>query len=124
MTATVCLDTLLLMDLAYENEPGSKRHKRLLEQLDKMVESGRLTEQEAARLRAAPGPDEFENVLRDVRVRHAGTRLASAVGDGGMSQDEADGFLVRLKNGEHPRSLRAHLGKLRPRRPTSGPVPS
>jgi len=101
---------------------GNKRHKRLLEQLDKMVRSGRVTEQEAAALRATSSADAFEEVLQGIRVRHASARLASAVGDGSMSQGEADGFLLRLEKGEHPRSLRAHLGKLRPGR-GGGPNP-
>jgi len=104
-----------------ESPSGWKKRKRLVDQLDKMVESGKVTEDEAKRVRAASGPAEFDDVTRDISVRHAKARLDAAVEDGGMSQEEADGFLSRLRNGEHPRSLRAHLGKFR-RRPHSGDV--
>lgn len=93
---------------------NSKRRKRLLQQLDRKVGSGRVTEQEAGRLRAAGGPGEFDQAVRDIRVRHAGARLDAAVADGSMSLAEADDLLERLRNGEHPRSLRAHLHGLRP----------
>ncbi len=104
------------MDAAAENGMGSRRRERVVEQLDHMVESGRVTEQEADRLRAARGTDEFDEVVRGISLRHAETRLESAVADGSMTREEADGFSERLRNGEHPRSLRAHLGKLRPGR--------
>ncbi|MDQ2825507.1 MAG: hypothetical protein M3Y04_00840 [Actinomycetota bacterium] len=92
--------------------------KRLVERLGSMVASGRVTEDEAGKLRAARGTGEFDEVVRSIRVRHARTRLETAVADGSLSREEADGSLDRLKAGEHPRSLRAHLGKLRPRRGT------
>jgi len=104
------------MDDDIETQMGPKNRKRLVERLDTMVESGRVTEQEAGRLRAARGPGEFDDVVRGIRLRHAGTRLHDAVVDGSMSQEEADGYLERLGNGEHPRGLRAHLGKLRSKR--------
>jgi hypothetical protein len=102
------------MTTGHEGGTDPRRNRRLIARLDTMVASGRVTEQEAAALRAASGPGQFDDVLRQIRLRHASTRLGSAVEDGSMSREEADGFLVRLKNGEHPRSLRAHLGKLRP----------
>lgn len=91
----------------------TKSRGRLVERLDHMVEAGRVTEDEAGRLRAANGPAEFDDVVRAIRVRHATARLDAAVEDGEMSEEEADGLLVRLRNGEHPRSLRAHLAKFR-----------
>ncbi|MGI8775829.1 MAG: hypothetical protein ACR2LJ_00220 [Acidimicrobiales bacterium] len=106
-------------DLGNQADPNT--HRRLLERLDHMVESGRVTDDEAARLRAATGPQESEQAVGDIRLRHAGARLDAAVADGGMSREEADGFLERLRNGEHPRGLRSHLAKLRPRRRPPGP---
>ncbi len=91
----------------------SRGRTRLVERLDHMVESGRVTEDEARCLRAAAGPDEFDVVVRSIRLRHAGARLDAAVGQGSLTRKEADGFLERLSNGEHPRSLRAHLAKFR-----------
>jgi len=111
------------MDEDFENETGPDRRKRLVGRLDKMVESGRVTEGEARRLRAARGAGRFDEVVRDIRVRHATARTAAAVADGSMSQDEADGLLERLRNGEHSRSLRSHLAKLRPRGRSGRPGP-
>jgi len=101
-----------------EKKMDTKSRKRLVERLDSMIGSGRVTEDEAGRLRAADGPAEFDDVVRDIRVRHATARLDAAVDDGGMSREEADGFLARLRNGEHPHELRGHLAKFR-RRPRS-----
>ena len=72
-----------------DHELGQKERERLLKQLDKMVESGRVTETEAAQLRTAADPGEFDRAVRAIRVRH--------------------------ERGEHPKSLRAHLRKLLPR---------
>jgi hypothetical protein len=80
---------------------------------DEMVESGRLTEQEAERLRGADGPGDFDDVVRDVRVRHARASLEAAVLDGRLTPKEADRFLERLRNAEDPRSVRAVLRQLR-----------
>jgi hypothetical protein len=99
-----------------EDHPfGAEGRARLIKQLDKMVESGRVTETEAARLRAAGDSDEFDDAARDIRVRHAGAHLTAAVEGGDMTQEEANAHLESLKDGEHPRSLRAHLRKLRAR---------
>jgi hypothetical protein len=105
-------------DLEDPDHPGT--HRRLLMRLDHMVESGRVTDDEAARLRAATGPQEIDHAVGAIRARHAGARLDAAVAGGDMSREEADGFLERLRNGEHPRGLRSHLARLRPRRQSPG----
>ena len=102
------------MDDDLESETDSRRRQRLLQRLDQMVESGRVTDQEAQRLRAAGTPGRFDETVRDIRLRHAGARLNSAVADGTMHQEEADDLLERLRNGDHSRSLRARLRRLRP----------
>jgi hypothetical protein len=102
------------MDDDLVSETDGRRRRRLLERLDPMVESGRVSDGEAKRLRAAGTPGEFDETVRDIRLRHAGTRLNSAVADGTMPQEEADGLLERLRKGGHSRSLRARLRKLRP----------
>ncbi|MEX0629666.1 MAG: hypothetical protein WEE67_04405 [Chloroflexota bacterium] len=94
------------MDDIFDSQLDAEKRQRILERLDRMVESGRLTEQEAERLHAAGDPGEFDAVVRDIRVRHAESRLAAAVADGRMSQEEADRFLERLRRGEHPRPPR------------------
>ena len=102
------------MDDDLESKTDGRRRQRLLQRLDQMVESGRVTDREAQRLRAAGTPSEFDETVRDIRLRHAGTRLNSAVADGTVPKEEADGLLERLRKGEHSRSLRARLRRVRP----------
>ena len=106
------------MDEDLEDTTDATRRPRLMRRLDSMVASGRVTDEEAARLRAASSNDEFDEAVRGIRLRHAQTRLDTAVEGGDMTREDADGFIARLGAGEHPRSLRAHLGKFRPRRPS------
>lgn len=91
---------------------GAKSQERILARLDKMVAAGRVTATEAAALRAAVGPDDFEAAVGVIRMRHAGARLDAAVDHGQMTRQEADAYRERLAKGEHPRSLRTHLAKL------------
>ncbi len=106
------------MDESLNPDTSGRRHKRLLERADQMAKSGRLTDQEAERLRSADKPDEVDEVIRGIRVRHAGAKLRAAVEDGSVTRAEADGFLDRLRNGEHSAALRAQVRKLRPRNRT------
>jgi hypothetical protein len=85
------------------------KEERILQQLDKMVASGQVTPEEAEHLRETEGKPEFEAAMLDVRLRHAGEQLSSAVSEGRMSQLEADEQLERLRKGEHPKGLRARL---------------
>jgi polyhydroxyalkanoate synthesis regulator phasin len=91
------------------------RQERIIKQVDKMVKSGRITEEEAAQLRATEDTPDFDAAVADIRARHAGAHMESAIAEGEMSQEEADGYLVRLRSGEHPEGLRARLRKHRPR---------
>lgn len=93
-----------------------KNRQRLLGRLDRMVASGQVTDVEAGQLRAAEDEAQFQAAVTAIRSRHAGTRLAAAVTAGEMSQSEADANLDRIRRGEHPRGLRAHLGRLSRRR--------
>ena len=94
----------------------SKSAKRRVEQADKMAQSGMITAEEAERLRSARTSEESEQVILDIRVRHANSRIETAVAEGAMTQGEADGFLERVRAGEHSRGLRSHLSQFRPRR--------
>ncbi len=69
-----------------------------------MVEAGRLTEEEAERLRGAANARVFDDAVLEIRVRHARARLDEAVGDGRLTQNEADALLERVEHGEHPRT--------------------
>ena len=91
---------------------GFKNRDRLLDRLDRMVESGQVTDEEAERLRAADNAEDFDAAVVAIRTRHAQARLDAAVAAGQMSKDDADANLARIRAGEHPRGLRAHLGRL------------
>ena len=92
------------------------KQERIIEQVEKMVRSGRITEEEAQRLRATEGTADFDAAVGDIRARHAEAHMEGAIAQGEMSQQEADGYLVSLRDGEHPEGLRARLRKYRPRR--------
>ena len=89
------------------------REDRIIQQLDKMVAAGQVTEEEAERLRATQGTGDFASVLGDIRARHASVRLEDAVRDGVMDAAEAAEQLERLRSGEHPKGLRARLSRHR-----------
>ncbi len=79
------------------------RQDRVLEQLEKMLASGRITDEEAAALRSATGPEEFDRAVGAIRARHAGAQMDSAIAAGEMTQEEADASLERLRTGEPPK---------------------
>jgi hypothetical protein len=99
-------------DTADGNWPG-KDQQRILQQLDRMVSAGRVSPHEAERLRAAADADEFEAAMGDVRARHAGADLDTAVADGHLTQAEADDLLHWLRRGEHAPGLRKNLQQWR-----------
>jgi hypothetical protein len=82
---------------------------RIIEQLDRMVESGRITDAEAQRLRATRGTEEFAEALNEVRARHAASHLDRAVAEARMSADEASDYLHRVRAGDHSRELRSEI---------------
>jgi ubiquinone/menaquinone biosynthesis C-methylase UbiE/Arc/MetJ-type ribon-helix-helix transcriptional regulator len=75
----------------------------IVERLDQMVAAGRVTGEEAERLREAVRSGGFDEAVRDVRIRHAEERLAAGLRDGTVTREEADTVLARVRNGEHPR---------------------
>jgi len=81
------------------------KQERLVEQLDAMVASGRITLEEATRLRAAQGTADFDAAVGAIRARHAGKHMERPVATWEMDQDEADGYLDRLRQGERPKGL-------------------
>jgi polyhydroxyalkanoate synthesis regulator phasin len=85
------------------------KEQRIIEQVDKMVESGRITEEEADQLKATEGTADFDTAVGAIRARHAGVHMQAAIAEGEMSQEEADGYLERLRKGDHPKGLRARL---------------
>lgn len=99
------------------NHAWLKKGARLVEKLDKMVKAGRLSEEEAERLRTAATSDELDDAGREIQLGHARARVTAAVEDGSLTQDESRAILDRLDQGEDPRFLRG-LGR-RPRRDRS-----
>jgi polyhydroxyalkanoate synthesis regulator phasin len=94
------------------------KRERILAQLDKMVASGRVTEDEAVALRQAAGTEELERAVGVIQARHASGHVEAAVAAGDMTQEEADGYAERLQRGDHPKGLRARLTKhRRPQKP-------
>jgi polyhydroxyalkanoate synthesis regulator phasin len=83
--------------------------ERIIQQVDRMVAAGRITEEEARELRAAEGTARFDAVVGAIRARHADAHLQEAVAAGDMSQAEADAAVAQLRSGEHPKGLRATL---------------
>jgi hypothetical protein len=81
---------------------------RFESRLDKMVQAGRVSEEEAARLRAAD-PATRGEMIRQIQLRHAGARLEEEVRAGRATSGDADDILARLAKGESPRIL----GRLR-----------
>ena len=86
---------------------------RIVEQLDTMVASGRMTPAEAEKLRTAQGTPEFEAALGAIRARHASSYLDAAVEAGDMTREEANEQSQRLLRGDHPKGLRSRLRKHR-----------
>jgi polyhydroxyalkanoate synthesis regulator phasin len=85
------------------------QYERIIEQLDKMVASGRLTPEEAERLRATAGTAGFDEALAAVRTRHARAHTDAAVADGRMSPEDAEALLERVRDGEHSAELRSRI---------------
>ena len=94
------------MDQSYDDHAQETEDERLLRRVDKMVEAGRVTGEEAERVRAAADSGELDDAVREIRLRHARARVGAELRDGRVTQDEADLILQRLENGEHPRLLR------------------
>jgi hypothetical protein len=99
----------------------SEEQQRVLRQLDRMVAAGRVTTQEAERLRGAQDADAFEAVMGEIRARHAGPELEAAVQAGHLSGAEAEDLRHRIRRGDHPRGLRGQLRQwAKPHQPPEG----
>lgn len=84
-------------------------HQRILEQLDRMVASGRITPEEANRLRGAAGTTEFDAVMTNIRARHAQAHTDAAVAAGTMSPEDAAAALASVRQGNHSADLRRRI---------------
>jgi len=100
-----------------------KAQLKLLRQLDRLVNAGRITTQEAERLRSAGTDQEFEDQLRYIRRRHVRGQVRAAASRGLLSQTEADDLLQSFERTGDPHllsDLRRRLQRLR-RTPTRRP---
>lgn len=82
---------------------------RIMEQLHRMVETGRISDAEAQRLRATRGTAEFATALNEVRARHAATHLDRAAEEGRIGREQGADFLDRVRAGDHSRRLRSDI---------------
>jgi polyhydroxyalkanoate synthesis regulator phasin len=83
--------------------------ERIIEQLDRMVASGRITDEEAERLRATAGTPAFDAAMAAVRARHAQEHTDAAVAEGRMSPEDAATLVARVRDGEHSAALRSDI---------------
>jgi hypothetical protein len=95
-----------------DDEFDWQRRDQLVARLDRMVQSGRMTEPEANRLRAASDAETFNSAVRDIRLRHARNEIDHGVEAGSLTRAEADALLGRIAQGDHDRSLRSQIGRL------------
>jgi polyhydroxyalkanoate synthesis regulator phasin len=82
---------------------------RVIEQLDRMVASGRITAEEADRLRATAGTTEFDAVMTTIRARHAQAHTDAAVAAGDMSAEEAAAAPAQVREGDHSTGVRRRI---------------
>jgi hypothetical protein len=85
------------------------QEERMIEQLETVVASGRITPGEAARLRAAAGTPDFDSAMGEIRARHAQVHADAEVAAGRLSREEADATLDRVGDGEPTAELRARI---------------
>ncbi len=86
--------------------------QRFESRLDAMVKAGRVSEDEATRLRAAD-PVRRAEMIQQIQLRHAAARLDEEVRAGRATSGEAGDVLDRLSKGESPRILSRLLRKHR-----------
>jgi hypothetical protein len=97
------------------NRAGVPRSDHLIRSIDTLLESGQVTAEEAAALKARVRAGDHDEVVVAIRVRHADAALSAAVSDGSITREEADDYLRRIRAGEHSSSLRSDLRGLRQR---------
>ena len=92
------------------------RSDHLIRSIHTLLESGQVTAEEAAALKARVHDGNHDEVVVAIRVKHADAALSAAVSNGSMTREDADDYLRRLRAGEHSSSLRADLRGLRSHR--------
>ena len=93
------------MDADPDNDARQRRDARFVERVPQMVDAGRLTEEEAAEVRAASESGAPDGVAQVMRLKHGRERIQEALRDGVVDQDEARELLQRLESGADPQFL-------------------
>jgi hypothetical protein len=96
-----------------------RSHELSERQVRHLVESGRLTEEEAAQLRAADEATR-QAVLTEIRSGHAAERLAGAVDAGLIDEASAGALTDQVRAGGHDPKLRRHINDLARRARAAG----
>jgi hypothetical protein len=98
----VCIDKHGGVHKQPASHRGPQSGAALERRLDKMVAAGRVTEEEAERVRAATTPAERDDATRAIQRRHAQGRIDEAVADGRLTEEDGAAFSARLERGEDP----------------------
>ena len=80
-------------------------HDRVERRLDKMVEAGRVTADDAERVRTAESPDERDAAVTAIRAQHVRARIDEAVAEGRLSEQDAAGLCQQLDAGQDPQQI-------------------
>ena len=78
-----------------------------------MVDAGRVSRDDAARLRRAAESGGLDEALAEIRRKHAEARIVGAVESRRLTSEEAKVVLGRLEDGEDPRGVVRGLPRLR-----------
>ena len=107
LTETQCL---VKVSVVVDRGPADTNDETLLRRVEKMLDAGRITDAEAADVRAALETGQNPDIaVRDIRRRHARAWLASAVQRERLSEADARAALAAIERGEDPREvLRLH----------------
>lgn len=90
---------------------GHQAGQELRARLARMVAAGRVTTEEAQRVRDAQTDDERAAAIRTIQVRHARERLATAVAAGELTAAEADAACQSLDGGGDLHEVRQLLAR-------------
>lgn len=93
--------------------PSHPEHDRTLVRLEKMVTAGRVTPEEAARVRESRDDVERDAAITAIRTRHVIERINRAVAARAITVPEGNELLARLAAGEDPTTLRDVLPRVR-----------
>lgn len=98
------------------------KREKVMKRLDQLIETGRLTADEAALLRSAQGDAEFDAAARQVRQRHVHEEVDAAVTANALTREEGNALANELLACRDPRRRRQlrnrlHQARLRPARP-------